>query len=157
MSSPIRFRSALPSDAQVLSQIAFEAKASWGYPAKWMNAWRADLTVTPTLIQSGVGEVALFGTKPIGFHLLLRREKKLRLEHLWVLPEYQRKGIGRSLLQRALLAASGLGCDGLHLESDPLAESFYLRLGAKRIGTIRGTILGTAREIPQLFLSARCV
>ena len=47
-----------------------------------------------------------------------------------------------------VLAAAALGVTALSIESDPHAEGFYLRLGARRIGEVPSTLPG--RVLPLL-------
>jgi hypothetical protein len=60
------------------------------------------------------------------------------------------QGIGRSLFDHAALRGQELGFREIEIESDPNAEGFYLRMGARRIGSqIRETQLHR-RELPIL-------
>jgi GNAT superfamily N-acetyltransferase len=145
-------KKAVPEDAAALSEIAFCAKAAWGYPAEWMEKWREDLTVTTRMIERGVARVAWLENTPVGFYLLNDQHETAHLEHLWVLPQHQRKGIGKLLLLDACQAARARGCDGVHIESDPNAESFYLHFGAIRLGVRPSAMCGEARKIPWLLL-----
>lgn len=43
----IALRPATPADAAVLTEIAHAAKRHWGYPERWVQLWRAALTITP--------------------------------------------------------------------------------------------------------------
>ena len=40
------WRRANEADAPALTALVLRAKAHWGYPQEWMDAWRAELTVT---------------------------------------------------------------------------------------------------------------
>lgn len=95
------------------------------------------------------------GNAAIGFHALIRADTTLRLEHLWVLPRAMHRGLGRALFQHAIARARTLGFLGVEIESDPNAEAFYLRMGAKRAGTSLSEVCGQKRELPFLtyFLS----
>jgi GNAT superfamily N-acetyltransferase len=139
-------------DADALTQIAFLAKSSWNYPTEWMEEWKTELTITAEMIEQGMGRVAWEDGSRIGFYLLRTRNSGLHLEHLWILPGHQRRGIGKLLLADACNLAREKGFDGLHIESDPNAEGFYTKLGARRIGSIRSIICGISRETPRLFL-----
>jgi GNAT superfamily N-acetyltransferase len=60
------------------------------------------------------------------------------------------RGIGRSLFIHALGRAKELGFRELEIESDPNAEGFYLRLGARRVSTLVRVVAGQSREVPLL-------
>jgi GNAT superfamily N-acetyltransferase len=53
----------------------------------------------------------------------------LRLEHLWVLPDWMGQGIGRALFRHAAERAAARGALSLTIEADPNAEPFYLPHG----------------------------
>jgi len=42
-----QIRRGAPSELVDLSALAYRAKASWGYPAAWLEQWRSDLTLSP--------------------------------------------------------------------------------------------------------------
>ena len=143
---------AQPADATALSAIAYAAKASWGYPAHWLQHWREQLTVTPEFIAANETYAAVNDERMVGFHALVGTPEMMRLEHLWVCPGAMGGGIGRSLFRHAAARGRALGASCLTIEADPNAEPFYLHLGAIRVGAIRSEIEGQARELPLLRL-----
>ena len=46
--------------------------------------------------------------------------------------------------------AVNLGVPALEISSDPNAEGFYQRMGAKRIGVVRSEIEGKPRVLPRM-------
>lgn len=67
--------------------------------------------------------------------------------HIDVLPEFQRQGHGRALMQTLIAALQALGVPGLHLTMDPAntkARAFYDRLGFRELpsSTPRAPALG---------------
>jgi hypothetical protein len=60
------------------------------------------------------------------------------------------QGIGRSLFLHAVDRAKHLGFKKLEIESDPNAEGFYLRMGARRVGLNASEVAGHRRELPVL-------
>ncbi len=138
-------------DASVLSQIALAAKAHWGYPARWLAEWREDLKISSEFIaQNPTFKAINFGGEILGFHALKKRAEVWWLEHLWVSPEQIGRGYGRALLQHAANLVRSQGAPCLTIESDPHAEGFYLRMGARRIGTVTRKIDGQTRALPLL-------
>jgi GNAT superfamily N-acetyltransferase len=147
---------AVPDDAAVLTGIAFAAKRHWGYPEKWIENWRETLTVRPQFIADHETHAALFEGRIIGFYALGQREEKLELLHLWVLPEVMGRGIGRTLFAHALRRVRALGFLKLEIESDPNAEAFYRRMGARRTGTTVTDWEGQRRDLPVLVYEINC-
>jgi GNAT superfamily N-acetyltransferase len=141
---------AQPTDAARLSEIAWAAKASWGYPAHWLEQWRDQLTITPEFVAANETFAASLPERLIGFHALVRAAETMRLEHLWVLPAEMGRGFGRALFQHAAARAAALGAHSLTIEADPNAEPFYLHLGAVRVGAVATEIEGQRRELPIL-------
>ena len=145
------FRST-PDQAETLTQIAFAAKRHWGYPERWLQIWSTILTITPDLIEKHDTYVAFANEKPIGFYALYVEDDKASLEHLWVLPEYMGKGVGRKLFEHALSRCKEIGAKILEIESDPNALGFYERMGAKKVGQAASEVDGQLRVLPILEL-----
>lgn len=146
----MRIKRARSEHAAVLSEIAFRAKRYWGYPERWMERWREELTVEPEFISSHETYAALRGGHILGFYALRRKGEGLDWLHLWVLPEAMGRGIGRSLFLHALGRVKALGYRKLQIESDPNAEVFYQRMGARRIGLSVREVEQQRRELPIL-------
>ncbi len=146
----MQIRRAQANDAATLTAIAQEAKAHWGYPASWMAQWREVLTITPEFIAQNETCVAAEDDRLVAFYALRRDGAEMRLEHLWVLPNEMKRGLGRKLFQHAAARAAVLGADCLAIEADPHAEPFYLHLGAIRSGMVASELEGERREISLL-------
>ena len=145
------FRRAQPAEAAALTQIAFAAKQSWGYPDEWMGEWRTDLTIAPGYIESSPVCVAEMAGVVAGFTGLVYAGKEWHLEHLWVQPAWHGRGLGRALFAEALLMAGEVGATELLIKADPNAEAFYRKMGAQRTGVEVYDLLGKIRrEVPQL-------
>ena len=139
-----------PASAPALSALARAAKAHWGYPMSWLEQWRDQLTITPEFISAEETYAAEVEGRIVGFHALLATEQSMRLEHLWVLPQWMGQGIGRRLFEHAAARAAARGATCLTIESDPHAEAFYLRMGAMRVASIPSALDGVARKLPVL-------
>jgi GNAT superfamily N-acetyltransferase len=146
----MHIKAAKPEDAERLTEIAFAAKRHWGYPELWMESWRDLLTVSPEFIQSHETFLAVINGQSVGFYALGRNNGRADLLHLWVLPGWMGKGIGRSLFQHAIGRTKALGFRELEIESDPNAEGFYRRLGARRVDVRLHTLEQQRRELPVL-------
>ena len=146
----MHFARALPQDAALLTELAFASKRHWGYPEACIEEWRGSLTVQPEFVLSREVWTAVTDGTTIGFYALGPKDDGLELLHFWVRPEWIGRGIGRELFLHASNKARELGCKNLYIESDPNAEGFYRRMGARRIGTVPSTVAGQPRELPLL-------
>lgn len=141
---------ARPEDAETLTRIAHAAKRHWGYPESWIESWRGILTMRPEFIAANIAYCAIEDDRTLGFYLLTTENDGLHLDHLWILPEAMRLGIGRALFEHAVEQATSAGFDTIRIEADPNADGFYQRMGAKRVGTNLSEIEGHPRELPLL-------
>jgi len=144
----MNIRRAQESDAAELTRIAHEAKRYWGYPERWIELWRDDLTFSPEFIAGHEVYVAEEGGEALGCYGLAGAA----LEHFWIRPSAMGKGLGRRLFEHARAAAAGAGVSVLEIDSDPNAEPFYLRMGAVRVGEVRSEVDGQPRVRPLLNL-----
>lgn len=115
-----------------------------------MERWREILTVKPEFIASHETFLSIVDDQSVGFYALSQKDGKLDLLHLWVLPDWMGRGIGRTLFNHALERTRTLGFRELAIESDPNAEGFYRRLGARRVGVNTYTVEQEWRELPVL-------
>lgn len=143
-------RHAEPEEAARLTEIAFAAKRHWGYPESWIEAWRKELTITPDFIERHRVFAATDNGIPMGFYAVVTSGDSTKLEHLWVWPELIGKGLGRQLLKHAHYRAAMAGVRVIEIVSDPNAEGFYLKAGARKIGEVISTIEGQERRLPRL-------
>lgn len=148
-SQEFRIRPAVSDEADALTQIAMRAKASWGYGAEQIEAWRPQLTIAPALMEAGHVWVAERQGVPVGVAALIALGRRARLEHLWVVPEAQRMGVGQALFETAFARAVDDGWEILELDSDPNAEGFYQRMGGRLSGSSDATADGHGRALPR--------
>ena len=154
MSDPIRpsgtpctLRTANPSEAELLSELAFAAKASWGYSPEQLEAWRPLLTLSAEYLATHSVWVAERSGTVVGFAATQPIGRRLRLDHLWVSPHAQRQGIGRTLFQQVVTHARENRWPQLEIESDPNAEGFYRSMGAQPTGTSAAGSDGHSRPL----------
>jgi ribosomal protein S18 acetylase RimI-like enzyme len=146
---------AKPEDADALTEIAHAAKRHWGYPESWIIAWRDVLTMRPEFLRVNIAFIAIDERRPVGFYILTREDDGIHLDHLWVVPDAMRRGIGRALFEHAVAQARDLGFDSIQIEADPNAEEFYKRMGAIRVGARVSQVEGEERALP--LLEYRCL
>jgi len=69
--------------------------------------------------------------------ILIQDEKKVLVLHgLFVNPRYHKKGVGTLLFQFAEKAAKKEQCDGLLVRAQKDAESFFQRMGMKKLDVV---------------------
>jgi GNAT superfamily N-acetyltransferase len=146
----IAIRRATPADSHILTEIAHAAKRHWGYPERWIIQWKEVLSITPEFVSTNEVYVATQGDKEMGFYALLLSNRRAVLEHMWVDPASIGGGIGRALFDHAVRTAASLNACEIEIESDPNAEGFYLRMGARRVGEVVSVLEGQTRVLPRL-------
>ncbi len=119
-----------------------------------MDAWRADLAISPQMIADNHVHVAEYEAQVAGFYVLLPQAEHWVLDAFWVLPDFMGRGIGRALLEHAVGVASQGGATMLTIDADPHAEAFYRACGAKTVSTVAAPLEGMPDRVrPQMVLS----
>lgn len=155
----LEFRNATQSDAAALTALARDAKASWGYPAAWQAAWAQSLQVTPDYIGREVVWLAVHDGDIAGFYALVARgQGRWLLDHFWVRPAWQGQGVGRAMFEHVVERVRALRPGVLVIESDPNAAGFYVRMGAREVGSLVSPVKGDPlRRLPVLELTVDAV
>ena len=149
----LQIRRALPEEAGRLSQIAFSAKAHWGYPKRWMELWKPQLTFRPEYFEQNENWVAAINDVPFAFYTLQEKAGNAWLENLWVSPDFIGKGVGKRLFLHALERSRQRGYRRLQLEADPNAVGFYEKMGMLRIGERHSEVGNEPRILPLMEMS----
>jgi len=150
-SHPLTIRRAGPDESALLGELACAAKAHWGYPPGVMALWADELGVSPEFIADNHVICAERDGEIVGFAAVCEEHGACELEHLWVRPECMGQGLGRALLGEIVAHLRPLGTTTMRIVSDPHAEGFYLRLGARLIGAKEST-KRPGRYLPVLVL-----
>lgn len=149
----MNIRRAQPSESEELTALALSAKAVWGYSPRQLAAWSTDLRISSESLASRPTFVAADSGHILGVVQVDCQVLPWHIEHLWVSPSVSRRGIGTALAKHVVAFAAAHGQSELHVDSDPNAERFYLRLGARKVGAIPAPIEGQpGRQRPQLIL-----
>jgi len=112
-----------------LTQISIRAKNYWGYPKEWLNLWNDDLLITTEFISLNLVYKIVDTEKIIGFCSIEIDQEALEIAHMWILPEYMGKGLGKTLLTHVLNKHLGPELEILKVISDPNAVGFYKKFG----------------------------
>jgi GNAT superfamily N-acetyltransferase len=128
-------RRATPDEAQVLTDLTRRSKAHWGYDAVFMAKHWDELAVTAEQIMDEHVYLLEANGRICGYYWLgYSCGDMITLENLFIDPDVMRSGVGTALWLHALEAAASLGYRVMQFDSDPHAEGFYLKMGARRIG-----------------------
>lgn len=146
----MKIAEASTADAVALTNIAFAAKRHWQYPERWIRRWRQDLTITPEYIGRNPTFVAMIGGEIAGLCAVQIEAGEALLDHLWVMPSFMRRGVGRALFRHAEDVARERGASRMRIVGDPHAEPFYSHMGTTVYGREPATMDGEERFLPLL-------
>ena len=79
-------------------------------------------------------------------------KKGFWLEHIFIKPEYIRKGIGTKLMRYVNSICEEKGIDCLNIFSDPNAKGFFNKIGAKYIGESLSSIENRTVSLYQYYI-----
>ena len=144
----LQIEQAYAEHAGTLTEIAISAKRHWNYPERWIELWTPALTISSEYISRNETWVAVVETQPVGFYSLYKDGEYLWLDNLWVLPSFMGQGVGKQLFTHALERSRAFGSSILKIEADPNAQSFYERMGARKVGEHHGEVDGQPRILP---------
>jgi GNAT superfamily N-acetyltransferase len=149
----MNIRPGVPTDIPALNEIAFVAKAHWGYSEVQLEAWREDLSISAEALVRNAVCIAEEDGQPIGFVLVATDTQPWELAAMWVRPSHMGRGVGKALLAWAMREANAAGQHELAIDADPNAEGFYLTCGVRRVGFVAAPIAGNPTRVrPQLRL-----
>jgi GNAT superfamily N-acetyltransferase len=114
------------SDTERLREIAYAAKAHWGYDPERVRAWVHSIDFDDGRILFIEDDVAWASIVPQGDVCVL--------EDMWVDPPAMGRGIGTRLFRLAAEQARELGASRLEWEAEPHAVGFYEKMGGRHIG-----------------------
>jgi GNAT superfamily N-acetyltransferase len=119
---------AAPGQAGTLTALMHASSAYQGDYASIL----AGYAVTPEYVEAHPTFTATRDGEILGFYTLLAAE----LDLLFVADQAQGLGIGARLIEHMLAEARERGLDSVRVVSHPPALAFYVRMGARRTGTI---------------------
>lgn len=144
----LKIEQAYAEHAGTLTEIAISAKRHWNYPERWIELWTPALTISSEYISRNETWMAVVETQPVGFYSLYKDGESLWLDNLWVLPSFMGQGVGRQLFTHAHERSKSLGVSILKIEADPNAQSFYEKMGARKVGEHHSEVDGQPRILP---------
>ncbi len=149
----ISLRPAVVADCAALSDVVFRSKQSNGYDDAFMDACRAELTITArTLAQTQLWVAEDNGVLLGCAALDMQPNNSGEVSLFFVDPNVQGRGVGRMLWSTIFRLAHQNGFKTLELSADPNAVGFYAKQGFVEIGsTPSGSIKG--RRLPKMQLT----
>ena len=138
----MRIEKANSDDHKILTEITKKSKAFWGYSNEQMTQWNDALTITQEYIQTNFTYNLTKENHVIGYYSYFNSEAAIiKLDNLFVLPEYIGKGIGNYLMQDFLnRIKENRDVKKILLDADPNAEKFYQKFGFTTIGQLETSI-----------------
>lgn len=135
-------------EKDLLTELSFRSKASWGYPENWLEAWRCELTVTDEMITEWMGFVVEVDQQIVGAWLRAPIESDTTSPGLFFIsPEHMRQGYGRLLAEAVKQEAKRRGLRYFTLEADSNATAFYEKVGGRKVGE-QASLLIEGRIVP---------
>ncbi|MEV6877913.1 GNAT family N-acetyltransferase [Amycolatopsis sp. NPDC051128] len=124
----IKIRRATATQAGTLTALMHASSAYQGEYASILDGY----TIAPGYVEANPTFTATRNGEILGFYALPAAE----LDLLFVADEAQGLGIGARLIAHMLGEAGRRGMDSVRVVSHPPAADFYVRMGARRTGTI---------------------
>ncbi|ADJ48652.1 acetyltransferase [Amycolatopsis mediterranei S699] len=124
----IEIHRATADQAGTLTALMHASSAYRGEYASILDGY----TIAPHYIETNPTYTATRSGEILGFYALLDAE----LDLLFVADQAQGLGIGARLIEHMLAGARERGLDSVRVVSHPPALAFYVRMGARRTGTI---------------------
>ncbi|MDQ8014459.1 MAG: GNAT family N-acetyltransferase [Flavobacterium nitrogenifigens] len=144
---------ATTEDHILLTEITKRSKAYWGYSEEQIEKWSNNLTVTADYIEKNNVCNLVIENQIIGYYSYLRlEENQVKLDNLFILPEYIGKGFGSYLMNDFLERMRNEKCQKIILDSEPNAEQFYQKIGFTKIGEFETSIKNRFMPIMEMKL-----
>lgn len=129
------------NDYEILTQITKKSKAHWGYSNEQIEIWSPYLMVSKEYIKTNSVYNLQIEDRIVGYYSFFHEsENIIKLDNLFVLPEFIGKGLGKILMSDFLMRLKNQGVQKVVLNSEPNAEDFYTKFGFVKVGQIETSI-----------------
>ncbi|QLC67156.1 GNAT family N-acetyltransferase [Flavobacterium sp. LPB0248] len=140
-------------DNEILTTITKKSKAYWGYSAEQIQKWDKNLTISQDYIRDNSTFKLLDNDFIVGYYsYVFENEKNVKLDNLFILPEYIGKGFGKYLVLDFLNRIKEEKVERIILDSEPNAEEFYSKMGFIKIGEFETSIKNRFMPIMEMKL-----
>ncbi|HEY1194463.1 GNAT family N-acetyltransferase [Flavobacterium sp.] len=136
-----------------LTEITKKSKAYWGYSEEQLEKWSNNLTITEDYIEKNPVFNLVEENQIVGYYSYLKKEdNQVKLDNLFILPEYIGKGFGSFLMDDFLERMRNEKYKKIILDSEPNAEQFYQKIGFVKIGEFETSIKNRFMPIMEMSL-----
>ena len=143
-------------DDVILTKITKTSKAYWGFSEDILKEWEHLLTISKEYIKKNKVYKLLQNKQVIGYYsYLLIDEGTIKLDNLFVLPEFIGNGFGKSLMNDFLEKTRQLEITKITLDSEPNVEIFYKNFGFETVGQLESSIKGRYLPVMELLVEKR--
>jgi GNAT superfamily N-acetyltransferase len=119
-------------DFSELTDICIKQTKHWGYPDCLIESWKDELTITPRFIRhSDISKIVDAHNKILGFGALFDGDGAYEIKHLCVLPEVEKMGIAKFLLDT--LERKVENKRTIKVIPDPHAMPFFQKYGYYKV------------------------
>ncbi len=131
----MEFKLAHPGEASMLTRMAHDSKAFWGYTPEQLLLLKPDLLIDSEYIRQHIVYKVLIDERLIGFYALSYHnlENCFFIDHLWLIPDRIRQGIGRSVFIHIISQLKETGQSRVLVKGDPHARGFYEKMTGRLI------------------------
>jgi streptomycin 6-kinase len=124
-----------------INQLIRASKSHWGYDEKFLNQYMEITSITQDYLEKNTANMLYLNQEFIAFYsFTLDADEILTLDKFFLDPHHMGKGYGRKLWQACCDTAKYLGKTEFIIWSDLNTETFYLKLGCKKIGVKQSPI-----------------
>jgi len=142
-------RRAKTCESEILSHIAVESEAYWGYDSDYMERFKSLYKITKEFISENLTFVIQYDNNIIGFYGILINGKEFSLEYFFIEPKSIGKGYGKLLWNHMIHECENLNINKFVIVTSPQAKDFYMKMGALPFGEV-ASLLKKGRIIPRL-------
>ena len=146
-------REAKESEHEILTEISFASKKYWDYPAKYIDIWKDELTITERYTKENIVIVVEIDKRVVGYYSVVDLPEDIELlgikickgfwlEHMFLLPEFIGQGYGTAMVSHMKEYCLSNKIPKVSVLADPNAKAFYEKKGFKYIKEYPSTISG---------------
>jgi ribosomal protein S18 acetylase RimI-like enzyme len=141
------------NDTIVLTELTKKSKAFWGYSDEQIEIWSEQLTISKAYIEEKEVYKLLIDGHITGYYSYFNEyDSKIRLDNLFILPDFIGKRLGKILMDDFLVRLAHTGAKKVILEAEPNAEGFYAKFGFVKIGEIETSIKNRYLPVMELVI-----
>ncbi|HOK63416.1 MAG TPA: GNAT family N-acetyltransferase [Soehngenia sp.] len=135
----MNIRRAYPTEADILTDLAVESEAYWGYDKKFLDTFKTIYKISEDFIINNPTFV-LEEDKIIGFYSIIESSEGVILEYFYIDPSYIRKGYGKILWDHLIEFCKNRGILELDFVASNEAMPFYEKMGAIKVGETKSLV-----------------